>query len=175
MFDREIVLITDLSPAQVSEALKRKSQQKSVDFQPVAALFEADSIGQDGFKLQLLGDRRNGSRPDMRGTIAAREAGSRVTVLVTFSDPFSVIWSAGLVLAALMALGGIRSLTDLPARLVIFTAIASMLTLYWYVLRRLFETGALTAELSLKDALSARIEASDAQRSDEAILPKRLP
>ena len=165
MFDREIVLITDLSPAQVSEALKRKSEQKSLDFKPVAALFEADSIRQDGFQLQLLGDRRNGSRPDMRGTVVAREAGSKVTVLVTFSDPFSVIWSAGLVLAALIALGGIRTLADLPARLVIFVVAASMLGLYRYVLRRVFETGALTAELALKDALTARMEASDPQRS----------
>ncbi len=163
MFDREIVLITDLTPVQVSEALKRKSLQKSVDYQPVGALFKADSIAPDGFQLQLLGDRRSGRRPGLHGTVVAREAGSRVTVLVSLSDPFSVVWSAGLVMGALVTLVGIRSLTDLPARLVVFTAIASMLVLYWYVIRRLFATGALTAELALKDALNARIQASGSQ------------
>ena len=130
MFQREIVLITSLDPRQVSEAIERRCEQKADGPQPIAALFRADAISQNGFKLQLLGERRSGSWPDLTGSIRACAAGSKVTAEISYRDAFSIVWSAGLVLAALVALGGARTLEGLPVRLLIFAALAAVLALY---------------------------------------------
>jgi hypothetical protein len=159
MFRREFVLITPLSEDQIAEALRGKSEQSGKVNQPIAALFKAESIEQDGFHLQLLAEGGLGYRPSLRGTLDRCSAGTKVTVIASLSDPFSVVWSVALGIAALMALGGIRSLSDLPLRLAMSTLAATMVVTYWWVTARMFDTGVLTASSALKDTLKAEIDA----------------
>ena len=158
MFHRELVFVTKFSNDQVGEALRGKSEQRANGNQPIAALFKADSIGSDGFDLQLLAQGGLGSRPKLRGTIAPCSSGSRVTVIAHLSDPFSLVWSVGLVLAGLVALGGISGPSDLPVRLAISAVAAGIVAAYWWITARMFDTGVLTAGLALKDILNAEIE-----------------
>ncbi len=151
---REFVLITSLTPEQVVDVLRRRSEIAGAKAHPVAALFEGGSIASQGFELRLIG-RRNHARVTVRGEIAASGAGSKVAVRVGVSDPFGVIWAGGCVVAALVALLSIRSWAQVPAGLGVAAGATALFMLHRFLSRRAFDDGASTAELALKDVLSA--------------------
>ena len=156
MSAREVTLATLLKPGEVADALNRRSDMRGAKARNVAALFEGGQISSEDFELRLIGQR--GHAPAvLRGKIAHSDVGSTLTVRISSSDPFGVIWSAGCLLGAFVALLNIRSWSQAPAALGVATGAVALLALHRFLSRRAFEVGASTAELALKDALSARV------------------
>jgi hypothetical protein len=154
---REFVLISSLTPDQVAQALHRRSELRGADARPIAALFEGGeggSISRERFELQLIG-RRNHARAQLRGRIAGADAGSSIAVQVGVSDAFGVLWSAGCVVCALVALLSIRSWAQVPAGLGIAAAALALFAFKQVLSSRAVDLDAATAELALKDVLSA--------------------
>ena len=154
MFDREVVLVTALKPDQVMDALNRRTEIRGAKVRPVAALFEGGSISSASFELRLLGQRQHATA-DLRGQITGSSLGSTVAVRIGLSDPFSVIWTAGCVLGALVALLSVRSWSQAPAGLCVAAGATALVVLYQFLSRRTFEVSASTAELALRDILAA--------------------
>jgi len=154
MFDREVVLVTALKPDQVMDALNRRTEIRGAKVRPVAALFEGGSISSAGFELQLIGQRHH-ARADLRGKVTGSSLGSTVAVRIGLSDPFSVIWTAGCALGALVALLSVRSWSQAPAGLGVAAGATALFVLNRFLSRRTFEVSASTAELALQDVLSA--------------------
>ena len=154
MFGREFVLITSLKPDQVADALNRRSEIVGATDRPTGALFEGGLISSEKFELKLIG-QRNHAKAHIRGEIASLESGSKVAVRVGAGDPFGAVWSAGCMLSALVSLFSIRSWAQVPAGLGVAAGGMALFMLYRFLARRAFDLSASTAELALKDALSA--------------------
>jgi hypothetical protein len=151
---REFVLSTSLQPDQVVDALNRRCEFSGARSRPVAAVFEGGSISSERFELRLIG-QRNHAKANVRGEISGAESGATVAVRVGVSDPFGVIWSAGCVLGALVALLSIRSWAQAPAGLGIATGAMALFMLHRFLSLKALDDSASTAELALKDVLSA--------------------
>jgi hypothetical protein len=152
---REFVLSTSLQPDQVVDALHRRCEFSGASFRPLAALFEGSSISTERFELRLFG-QRNHPKANVRGEISGAGSGSRIAVRVGISDPFGVIWSAGCVLGALVSLLSIRSWAQAPAGLGVATAAIALFMLHRFLSLKALDASASTAELALKDVLSAK-------------------
>jgi len=155
MPDRDFVLSTSLQPHQVADALNRRCEISGAKFRPVAALFEGGSISSERFELRLIG-QRNHAKANVSGEISGAEFGSTVAVRVGLSDPFGVVWSAGCVLGALVALLNIRSWAQAPAGLGVATGAMALFMLHRFLSLKALDDRASTAELALKDVLSAK-------------------
>lgn len=155
MPNRQFVLITPLQPDQVVDALIRRSEIAGAASRPVAALFEGGLISSESFELKLIGQRGH-AKANIRGEIASSESGSKVAVQVGTGDPFGAIWSTGCAVASVVALLSIRSWAQAPVGLFVAICAILLLMLYRLLSRRAFELSASTAELALKDVLSAK-------------------
>jgi len=154
MLDHEVILSTVLQPDEVRDALNRKTEIRGEKARPVAALFEGGPTSGSRFELRLIG-QRNRARANIRGEIKGSILGSTVVVRIGSTDAFSVIWSAGCLIAAFVALLGIRSWPQAPAGICVAAGAIALLVLNRYVSRRNFEVSAATAELALRDTLHA--------------------
>jgi len=155
MPDRQFVLSTSLQPEEVVDALNRRCEFGAERFRPVAALFEAGSISRERFELRLIG-RPDRARVNVHGKIHSAEPGATVAVRVGVTDPFGVIWSAGCLVGALVALLSIRSWSLAPAGLGIAAGAMALFVLHRLLSLKALDDSASTAEMALKDVLTAK-------------------